>query len=89
MVQAAAGERPAAEPRVPMFHKAFLKSIRSYGRTFELGMIGDYKMASGDLFGDFKLGLTLFRKGKLRLLPKSVDDIKSVRRVFDRSELKK
>jgi len=58
------GVKPA-EPRVPLFHKAFLKSISNWGRAYEIGMIGGYKLSSGDLFGDMKLGLNMFLKGKL------------------------
>ncbi|RJO72429.1 MAG: 4Fe-4S dicluster domain-containing protein [Myxococcales bacterium] len=74
-----------AEPRVAAFHKAFLNSVRQYGRTFELGMIGAYKLSSGDMLGDFKLGLKLLARGKLRLLPSSIRGKAEVRRIFRRS----
>jgi heterodisulfide reductase subunit B len=57
----------AAEKNVPLFNKAFLDSIRKKGRIHELGMMRQYKMQSGDLFSDIKLGFSMFRKGKLKI----------------------
>lgn len=71
-----------AEPRVPLFHRSFLDSVRHWGRTYEIGMIGGYKLRSGDLLGDMKLGMQMFVKGKLKLLPQGVKDKAEVRRIF-------
>jgi heterodisulfide reductase subunit C2 len=64
---------PAAEPRIPVFHQAFLDSVKRWGRIYEIGMIGAYKIKSGDLMGDVGLGLRMFAKGKLSLLPHAID----------------
>jgi len=71
-----------AEPRVAAFHRSFLGSVRRWGRTYEVGMIGAYKMRSGDLFGDLKLGLGMFWRGKLRLLPRGIHHKGEVRSLF-------
>lgn len=71
-----------AEPRVPMLHKSFLDSVRHWGRAYEIGMIAGYKLRSGDLTGDMKLGLQMFKKGKLKLLPPSIKDKDEVRQIF-------
>jgi len=76
----------AAEPRIPAFHDAFLKSVRRHGRVFELGMTGGYKMATGDYTGDMGLGLKLFAKGRLSLLPSRVKNRKAVLDLFDEKE---
>jgi len=73
------------ENRVAAFHKSFLRSVRRWGRTYELGMIGAYKMRSGDFFGDLKLGLSMFRHGKLRLRPRGIRGKKAVRSMFHKS----
>ena len=75
---------PPAEARVPVFHRAFLTSVKHWGRTFEIGMLGAYKLRSGDLFGDMKLGMKLFFKGKLRLFPRSIRGKREVREMFNR-----
>ncbi len=71
-----------AEPRVPAFHAAFLDSVRRWGRTYEVGMLASYKLRSGDLTGDMKLGVSIFAKGKLSLLPHRIDDTTDIHRIF-------
>jgi heterodisulfide reductase subunit C2 len=75
------GVQPA-EPRVPVFHQSFLKSIRHWGRAYEVGLIVGYKLRSGDLLGDLKLGLQMFGKGKLSLRPHSVKDKAGIEKIF-------
>jgi len=77
----------AAEKNVPIFNKAFLDSIRKNGRIRELGMMRQYKMQSGDLFSDIKLGLNMVLKGKLKLFGGGrVKGIKEIRGFFDQVE---
>jgi heterodisulfide reductase subunit C2 len=71
-----------AEPRVAAFHQAFLASVRHWGRAYEIGMIGSYKLHSGDLTGDLALGLRMFAKGKLRLLPQPIKERQEVAEIF-------
>ena len=71
-----------AEPRIPLFHQSFLGSIRSLGRVWEIGMIANYKIKSGDLAGDMKLGLNMFLKGKLNLLPHSIKGKSEIKEIF-------
>lgn len=71
-----------AEPRIPLFHQSFLGSIRSWGRAWEIGMIGNYKVRSGDLAGDMKLGLSMFLKGKLKLLPHAIKGKAEIKDIF-------
>ena len=77
----------AAEKNVPLFNKAFLDSIRKKGRVHELGMMRQYKMQSGDLFSDIKLGFSMFRKGKLKIFGGGkVKGLKEIRKFFDDAE---
>ncbi len=78
------GYKPT-EPRIVAFHKAFLDSVESHGRTYELGMIGAYKLRSGDLFGDMKLGMRMFGRGKLKFLPNRIKARAELREIFKRS----
>ncbi len=77
----AAGVTPA-EKDVPIFHAAFLDSIRAHGRVHELSMMARYKMRSGKLWDDFKLGWKMFTKGKLKLLPSGIKRKKEVGDLF-------
>jgi heterodisulfide reductase subunit C len=73
---------PPAEPRVPLFHKSFLGSVGRWGKAYEIGMIANYKIKSGDLLGDMKLGLDMFLKGKLKLVPHSVEKKAEIKEIF-------
>ncbi len=75
------GIRPAEE-RVPLFHQSFLDSIRNWGRAYEIGMIGAYKIRSKDFLGDMKLGMNMFLKGKLSLTPHSIKGKSEIRQIF-------
>lgn len=74
---------PPAIPRVPAFHLSFLESVKRWGRTYEIGMLGAYKIRSGDLMGDMKLGMSMFSKGKLSLLPHSIDGKNDIKDIFE------
>ena len=59
--------RDAAD--VIAFHRAFLHSVETVGRLFELGMIGEYKLRTGHLFQDMAQAPAMFVRGKVGLLP--------------------
>lgn len=79
------------EKKVPVFHDAFLSSIKSKGRVYELGMIGQYTLKSGDakaklISGSFieevKLGWQMFKKGKLKLFPQKIKRTGEIKKLF-------
>jgi len=78
----------AREANILKFHEAFLSGVKSGGRINEPMMIARYKMTTGDLFSDLKLGLDMFMKGKLALVSPKTKDVASVRRIFDRTKNK-
>src|SRR5512142_78832 len=49
-----ARERGAAKPEgnVPLFNRAFLKTVELFGRTYDIAMIAAYKLGSGKLMAD-------------------------------------
>jgi heterodisulfide reductase subunit C len=69
---------------VPLFHEAFLRSIRGRGRVYEIGMLIDYKLKTKQLFKDIGLGWRMFRKGKIRLLPSRVKKTKEIKELFNK-----
>lgn len=71
-----------AEPKIPAFHDSFLGSINRWGRVWEIGMIANYKIKSGDLLGDMGLGMQMFSKGKLKLLPHSIKGKAEIKEIF-------
>ncbi len=60
------------QPRVPevkVFNEAFLREVRLWGRAYELGLMAEVKLRTGNLFGDLDLGMKMFQKNKMKLLP--------------------
>jgi len=71
-----------AEPRIPVFHRSFLGSVNRWGKAYEIGMIANYKMKTGDLMGDMRLGMNMFLKGKLKLMPHSIEGKSEIKEIF-------
>jgi len=77
---------PEVEREIHIFHDQFLRSIRAYGRVFELGLIGLFKLRTGHLFDDILMGWKMFRKGKLSLLPHRIRERGKVRQILERAQ---
>jgi heterodisulfide reductase subunit C2 len=82
----------AREGKVLTFHQVFLDDIRKRGRIFESGLMQNYLLKSGEAFTKLKdlsileemrLGWTMYRKGRLNLLPHSIKGKGEVRELFE------
>ena len=51
------------------FHTSFLNTIKRFGRMWEMGMVGEYKLRTGHLLQDVAVAPVMFFKGKLSLVP--------------------
>jgi heterodisulfide reductase subunit C len=71
-----------AEPNILHFHQAVLQSIQRYGRTHKLEVMLRYKLKKHDWFADMAVGMKMFAKRKLELLPSRNTDIGDIRRLF-------
>ena len=87
--------KQAGEPKIPIFHQAFLNSIKKTGRVHELTMIREYTQKSGDLRekfrtgewkNDLKLGIKMFLRGKLKIMPPRCKGVKEVRGIFEQAK---
>jgi heterodisulfide reductase subunit C len=56
-------------PRVASFYKAVLANVKKCGRMFELGMIMSLKVRTFEFFKDVGLGMKMFKKGKIKIVP--------------------
>jgi len=92
--EALQSQSPVAEPGIVLFHRIFLAMIRYFGRSYELGLMGLYKLGtggfwqelrSGALQKDLLLGAKMFRRFKLPLLPHRSKGIKQIRQLFSQS----
>jgi len=66
---------------VPAFYNAALNNIKIFGRMYELGLIADLKIRTGQFTKDMGLGMKMFSKGKLKIMPPYSSRAK---RIFDR-----
>ena len=76
----------AGEQKVYTLHRAFLDSIRLWGRMDELSMLVEYKLLSRDLLSDMDMGVEMFVKGKIHPLPKRIRGVKEVQRLFGKRQ---
>ncbi|MEJ2222363.1 MAG: 4Fe-4S dicluster domain-containing protein [Desulfobacterales bacterium] len=72
-----------AEPNILNFHRAVLQSIQRHGRTHKLEVMMRYKLKKHDWFSDMAVGMKMFAKRKLELLPSKSKNIAEIRRLFD------
>ena len=73
------------ETAIPTFHQIFLRSIRQWGKQYELGMLLELKLRVRDLFSDLGLGIRMLCKAKLSLLPGTVKARREIRNIFKKS----
>jgi heterodisulfide reductase subunit C len=73
---------------ISKFHTVFVNQIRSKGRVDEACLLLNYEMKSGDFlsfrkfFEEAKLGLEMFRKGKLKFPSLKRYSPKAIKRIF-------
>lgn len=70
------------ESGVVKFHKVFLDAIKRDGRVYEVGMLARYKLATGKFFTDMGLGMKMFAKRKLALMPSKIKGADEIRKIF-------
>jgi len=79
----------ASQYSVPIFHDAFLSSIKKHGRVSETEMALTYSIKNGGCLGVLKLagmGFSMFTKGKIKIWPSRVRAIKHIRNLFMKAE---
>lgn len=68
------------------FHKSFLSQIKRFGKTYELGMVAEYKLRTGHLMQDVDIAPAMLAKRKLGFIPHTIADTKVMKRIFERAE---
>jgi len=63
---------PARVPETALFNKVFLRNVDILGRAYELGLIVEMNLRTGQPFKDLDLGFEMFRRGKIKMLPEVV-----------------
>jgi heterodisulfide reductase subunit C len=73
------------EERLRRFHEAFLSAIKTWGRVHELQMIGTYKLKTRTFMEDADVGMDMFKRGKIKLIPEPIKGRKAVKRIFKKT----
>lgn len=74
------------EKNIAIMHSVFLSGIRKRGRMHEITLMKDMRLRTGGYFKDLKLGIKMFRLGKLSLYAERVKKIKETRALFARAK---
>jgi heterodisulfide reductase subunit C len=79
------------ERSLAVFHQTFLEELRKHGRVNEVWLMNAFnlkpnilkeKLNKGTLRDEIILGLTLWRKGKLNMLPKRCKAIREIQDIY-------
>ena len=85
-----ATEEGVVTEKGPVLNDVFLEAIRKKGRVHELSLILDLKRRTGGLFkldkDEIRLGIEMFRHGKLKLLPSRIKETEAMKKLFSRLE---
>jgi len=71
--------------KIIAFHRSFLKSIKLTGKLHEITLVADYKLNSMELMQDVKNVPAMLKKGKLHIIPETVKNLKSVKKIFSKT----
>ena len=71
---------------VALFNKSFLKTVKMFGRTYDIGMIAAYKLGTSSYLQDTDKFPMMLLKGKIALIPSFQADKKYTNRIFARKQ---
>lgn len=72
------------DKKVASFNKAFLNGVKNFGRTYEVGLLLQYNLGTGQFFKDAELGLPMMLRGKASVLPERIKGRAEVKKIFER-----
>jgi len=75
-----------AEADIACFHEAFMQEILNFGRVHEMSLIARYKLRTRQWLRDLGLGLQMFLRGRLSLLPARVKERKKIRTILQKAK---
>lgn len=79
-------EEKVSERDVRVFYDEFLRSVRTFGRVFETGLLPVYSLLSRKPFTDMDLAPQVLKKGKLTFFPHRIHKRNEVAGIFKRFE---
>lgn len=83
-----AEETGAAKPEgnMPLMNKLLLGTIKTFGRTYDLGAMALYKAGTSSYTKDMSKVPMLLKKKKIAILPSGGADRRTVKRIFNQLE---
>ena len=87
-LRAMAAARGGAKPKgnAPLMNKLLLGTIKTFGRTYDLGAMALYKAGTASYGKDLDKLPAILKKGKIAVLPPRGADRKTVKRIFNNLE---
>ncbi len=82
-------QNKSANSTIIPFHKSFLDMIRHTGRSYEIGLVVDYKLRSKKLMQDIDLAPRMLSHGKLPIIPERIKGKKNIQEIFKQTFRKK
>jgi heterodisulfide reductase subunit C len=76
------------EKEIVSMHKTFLSVIKSLGRQHEISLLVLLKMKTREFLKDMILGMNMFLKGKLKIMPHKIKGMDQIKGMFERSQAK-
>jgi heterodisulfide reductase subunit C len=76
-------EHTVSLPDIQAFYDEFLRSVKTFGRVFETGLLPVYNMRAKKPFTDLDLAPRLLMKGKLTFFPAMVKQRKKIAEIFE------
>ena len=76
------------EKEIVSMHKTFLSVIKSLGRQHEISLLVLLKMKTREFLKDMLLGMNMFLKGKLKIMPHRIKGVDQIKGMFERSTAK-
>jgi len=71
---------------IKRFHEIFIDMVKKYGKLYELRMMAEYNIRSGNFFKDIALAPAALFKGKLKLFPEKSKNMKAIDKMFKMAE---
>jgi hypothetical protein len=76
---------PSQKGNVPLFNKAFLKTVEIFGRSYDIATIAAYRGRTFNFFQDVEKFPALLKKKKIALLPSFKGNKRTVKKIFDKA----
>ena len=82
-------EKTVSEGDIRIFYDEFLRSVKTFGRVFETGLLPIYNLRAKKPFADIDLAPRALKKGKLSFMPPRTRGQKEVAQIFKRFETRR